>query len=357
MSSEESAIHIHSALRPPQSAISPQSAPRQARGALSPSKGAIHNPHSRLRPLLKWAGGKRQLLPALRAFFPAEFGRYFEPFVGSGAVFFDLAASGRLDGHRAWLSDCNDDLIGCYSVVREDPEAVIRQLERLADAHARDPAGHFYAARDRFNAMRDTDDGRPVWYTPRLAATLIYLNRTGFNGLFRLNRAGRFNVPAGRYDRPRISDPALVRAVAGALGRPGVRLTHERFEQAARRARAGDFLYFDPPYVPLTATASFTGYTGQPFTLDDHRRLRDAAVDLARRGCHVIVSNSSAPVVAALYQEASARTGGAPARPRGPRAPGHQLASQLPRPGDGAAAHEPGAQEPGNGEPVDGVSV
>ncbi len=264
MSSEESAIHIHSALRPPQSAISPQSAPRQARGALSPSKGAIHTPHSRLRPLLKWAGGKRQLLPALRAFFPAEFGRYFEPFVGSGAVFFDLAASGRLDGHRAWLIDCNDDLIGCYSVVREDPEAVIRQLERLADAHARDPAGHFYAARDRFNAMRDTDDGRPVSYTPRLAATLIYLNRTGFNGLFRLNRAGRFNVPAGRYDRPRISDPALVRAVAGALGRPGVRLTHERFEQAARRARAGDFLYFDPPYVPLTATASFTGYTGQP---------------------------------------------------------------------------------------------
>lgn len=256
------------------------------------------------RPLLKWAGGKRQLLPALRTFYPESFGRYFEPFVGSGAVYFDLYASGRLAGAGATLTDCNADLIGCYQVVRDRTLDVQRALARLARAHARDGAAHFYLVRERFNRARARLAAGDVvsGYTPALAAMLIYLNRTGFNGLFRLNAAGQFNVPAGRYVRPRICDPVHLAGVAEALGAPGVSLRLSPFESAVAAAGAGDLVYFDPPYAPVSATARFTSYTARPFTLDDHARLRDCAVALARRGCAVMVSNSSAPSMAALYE-------------------------------------------------------
>ena len=258
-------------------------------------------PRASARPLLKWAGGKRQLLPALRAFYPARFGRYFEPFVGSGAVFFDLHAAGRLT--RAALTDCNADLIGCYRMVRDHAPEVERVLARLARGHAAGGPAHFYAVRERFNAARARllRRGAPDGYTPALAAMLIYLNRTGFNGLFRLNAAGEFNVPAGRYQRPRICDPAHLSAVAAALGAPGVTLELAPFEAATSAAREGDLVYFDPPYAPASQTARFTSYTARPFTLDDHVRLRDCAVALARRGCSVMVSNSGVPAMTALY--------------------------------------------------------
>ncbi len=261
--------------------------------------------HTSARPLLKWAGGKRQLLPALRAFYPESFGRYFEPFVGSGAVYFDLYASGRLAGATALLTDCNADLIGCYRVVRDRTLEVRRALARLARGHDAGAAVHFYLVRDRFNRARARLARGDVvaGYTPALAAMLIYLNRTGFNGLFRLNAAGHFNVPAGRYLRPRICDPAHLTAVAEALGAPGVSLCLASFESAASAARAGDLVYFDPPYAPVSPTARFTSYTARPFTPEDHVRLRDCAIALARRGCAVMVSNSSAPSVAALYEE------------------------------------------------------
>lgn len=256
------------------------------------------------RPLLKWAGGKRQLLPALRAFYPVAFRRYFEPFVGSGAIFFDLHASGRLEGHRATLTDSNADLIGCYTMVRDRTAEVARLLARLARGHARGGASHFYGVRERFNRMRARRVARgEAGYSPALAAMLIYLNRTGFNGLFRLNAAGEFNVPAGRYLRPRIFDPAHLEAVAAALSAPGVTLGLARFEAVLGRARAGDLVYFDPPYAPVSETARFTAYTARPFTLDDQALVRDCAVELAERGCHVMVSNSSAPAMAALYED------------------------------------------------------
>jgi DNA adenine methylase len=255
-----------------------------------------------VRPLLKWAGGKRQLLPALRRFYPAEFGRYFEPFLGSGAVFFDLLGSRRLGGHRVFLTDSNRDLIGCYQTVRDHPDEVIDHLTRLADGREANPTEHFYATRATFNEQRATLAGRAS-YTPALAAMLIYLNRTAFNGLFRLNSDGEFNVPAGRYTKPRISDPALIHAVSQALSDSAVSLSLQRFETVVQRARAGDLLYFDPPYAPLSETARFTGYTGRTFTLDDHAQLRDVAVTLAGRGCYVMVSNSSAPAIGALYED------------------------------------------------------
>jgi DNA adenine methylase len=255
---------------------------------------------------LKWAGGKRQLLPALRKFYPSAFNRYWEPFLGSGAVFFDLHARGLLDGHDVTLSDNNADLIACYRVVRDCPEQVIGELSRLASGHARDGARHYYEVRnERFNPQRAALAAAPeraFEYTAPLAAMFIYLNRTGYNGLFRLNSDGEFNVPAGSYANPKICDEPNVRRAARALARPALTLERARVERMAERAGAGDFLYFDPPYAPLSKTARFTSYTAEGFDADDQKRLRDLVVSLARRGCHVLMSNSTAPEIAALYE-------------------------------------------------------
>jgi len=194
----------------------------------------------RVRPFLKWAGGKRQLLPALRPHYPGQFDRYIEPFLGSGAVFFDLLGSGLLDGRRAWLLDVNADLLGCYRVLRDDPERVIAALADLAGAHRVSGSACYYHVRDNlFNPMRAANAGT---YTATLAAMVIYLNRTGFNGLFRLNRRGAFNVPAGRYSDPTICDAPLLRAVSAALRRRDVVLESGSFEMALERAGPGDFV-------------------------------------------------------------------------------------------------------------------
>src|SRR5260221_6690876 len=262
--------------------------------------------------LLKWAGGKRQLLPRIRGFYPDRFGTYVEPFFGSGAVFFDLHASGRLRGRRAVLVDSNADLIGCYEAVRDRPDAVGDALDALADAHAQRGRAHYYAVRDdQFNPLRlRLRDARGrIAYTPALAAMLIYLNRTGFNGLFRVNASGAFNVPAGRYERPNIADRERLLGVAAALAGPRVRLTCDSFERALDVAESGDFLYFDPPYAPVSATSSFTAYTALRCDGTHQERLQQVVLALAARGCHVMVSNSTADEIANLYDtnaEASA---------------------------------------------------
>ena len=256
--------------------------------------------------MLKWAGGKRQLLPALRRFYPSRFNAYWEPFLGSGAVFFDLHAHGLLAGHHATLTDDNPDLIACYRAVRDCPDQVMSELSRLAGGHDRDGARHYYEVRnDRFNpqraALSASADGYA--YTPALAAMFLYLNRTGYNGLFRLNSTGEFNVPAGRYARPRICDEVNLRRVAAALARSTITLERAPFDRVFESAAAGDFLYFDPPYAPLSKTARFTSYTSEGFNADDQERLRNVAVMLAGRGCHVLISNSTAPDIARLYED------------------------------------------------------
>lgn len=257
-----------------------------------------------VRPLLKWVGGKRQLLPALRRYYPPQFEAYIEPFFGSGAVFFDLWEQGRLTGHPTVLIDSNPDLIGCYEAVRDTPDAVARELDGLAAAHARDGRAQYYRVRDeQFNPLRAagrTPDGR-IAYTPALAAMLIYLNRTGFNGLFRVNASGAFNVPAGRYDKPRILERARLERVAEALRSPGVSLRWGSFLEAASLAREGDFLYIDPPYAPLSDTANFTSYTSPRFGPEEQQALQQMVIALAQRGCHVLLSNSTAPAIADLY--------------------------------------------------------
>jgi DNA adenine methylase len=264
----------------------------------------------RPRPFLKWAGGKRQLLPELRLFYPGKFGRYFEPFVGSGAVFFDLAAHGLLRKRGARLSDVNVDVIGCYQAVLADLPAVIRHLERLAAGYATDGDAHYYDVRDRhFNPQRQRlrgarghGTGSLVRYSPRLAAMLIYLNRTGFNGLFRLNSRGEYNVPVGRYANPRICDEPTLTAASSVMAGVAAEICYEPFEHVLDHARRGDFLYLDPPYAPLTATARFTSYTESGFTSDDQRRLQEVVVGLAERGCQVLLSNSTASLVRELYE-------------------------------------------------------
>jgi DNA adenine methylase len=265
-----------------------------------------------IRPLLKWAGGKRQLLPVLRRYYPAGFDRYLEPFVGSGAVFFDLCDAGRLSSRGALLTDVNADLIGCYRAVRDEANAVIEALAGLDEEHRARGVACYYDVRDRrFNPARAAlGDALAVRYTPALAAMLIYLNRTGFNGLFRLNRRGEFNVPAGRYTDPRICDGPHVRAVARTLGAPGVSIEHARFDATLSVAHTGDFVYCDPPYAPISRTSSFAHYTAGGFTADDHRELQKAAVAAARRGAVVLLSNSSAPEIERAYGDEEARRAG-----------------------------------------------
>jgi DNA adenine methylase len=260
------------------------------------------------RPFLKWAGGKRQLLDELSRFFPARVGRYFEPFLGSAAVFFHLWGSGQLCAGQASLSDHNADLIGTYLRVRDSTDAVVAELSRLAAGHQRLGGDHYYQIRDeRFNTRRMTwlsRGGRPEAYPVALAAMLVYLNRTGYNGLFRLNSAGAFNVPCGRYHNPRILDEERLRAAATALG--GTDIAHAPFEVTLQSVGSGDLVYLDPPYAPVSATASFRAYTATGFDEADQRRLRDEAVRLAALGAHVVLSNSVAPGVLALYETPAA---------------------------------------------------
>ena len=224
------------------------------------------------RPFVKWAGGKRQLLPQLLSHVPERFGRYFEPFVGGGALFFALRPA------NAVLTDVNERLIRTYRGVRNDVDGVISRLEGY-----RHEAGFYYEQRDRdIDAGSDAD----------VAAWFIYLNKVGFNGLYRVNRANRFNVPFGRHKNPTICDEATLRACSAAL--QNAHLEKIDFANAVADAAPGDLVYFDPPYVPVSVTSNFTKYTSDGFGPDDQERLRDLALSLKQRGVHVILSNSSA---------------------------------------------------------------
>ena len=274
-------------------------------------------PLSSVRPLLKWAGGKRQLLPTLAAHYPATFRRYVEPFLGSGAVFFHLAAHGRLEGHPVDLADVNADLIGCYRALRDSLAAVVRALAGLEREHRVRGDACYYDVRDRrFNPRREalfaqrSEAAAVGRYPADLAAMLIFLNRTGFNGLYRLNSRGAFNVPAGRYVEPRICDIDHLTHVAETFRRTAAAIEYRGFEETLAEAGAGDFVYCDPPYAPLSRTASFAHYTAGGFNAFDQRRLQQAVVEACRRGAQVLLSNSSAPEIVELYSSRAARAAG-----------------------------------------------
>ncbi len=271
-------------------------------------------PAPEAKPFLKWVGGKRQLLPVLRTYYPATVSGYHEPFLGSGAVFFDLWTSGRLAGCPVWLSDENPDLVGCYLRIRDAADALIGELGRLAEGHAQGGRTFYYEVRDQlFNPRRAAwaaADGTPEAYPVDLAAALLYLNKTGYNGLFRLNQKGGYNVPAGRYTRPRIVHAERIRAASAALATPGISIACRSFDRVAEEARPGDFVYFDPPYAPLGPTSNFRQYTARGFSDADQARLQALAVGLAGRGVQVLLSNSSADSIVRLYGERTAHSAG-----------------------------------------------
>jgi DNA adenine methylase len=231
-------------------------------------------------PFLKWAGGKASLLPELMKHIPGRVRRYHEPFVGGGAMFFAVAP------RRAVLSDANGELIHCWRQVRDDVHAVLDALSE-----------HVYD-RARFEAVRALDPVRLP--AAERAARFIYLNKTCFNGLWRVNRAGRFNVPFGRYKNPTFHDPGLLLRASRALR--DVQIHRAPFEIALQRAAPGDFVYLDPPYDPVSQTASFTSYTRDAFTWADQERLAAECASLDRRGVRFLLSNSATPRIRALYR-------------------------------------------------------
>jgi DNA adenine methylase len=233
------------------------------------------------RPFIKWAGGKRQLLPSLLQHVPTNPATYFEPFIGGGALFFALRP------RRAVLADVNRRLIRTYRGVKNNVAEVIRLLR----SYPHEPE-FFYRFREE-----NIDDGTDA----EVAAWFIYLNKTGFNGLYRVNRGNRFNVPFGRYANPNICDDATLHACSEALAETD--LLGEDFETVVAKAKRGDFVYFDPPYVPLSTTSSFTSYTPGGFGESEQVRLRDTARRLKERGVGVVLSNSAAPSVRKLYAD------------------------------------------------------
>lgn len=229
---------------------------------------------------IKFPGSKRDLVADILPLFPERYGTYHETFVGGGSVFFALRP------RRAILSDANADLIAMYTAIRDAVDDVIRELRTM-----RYDSTEYYAARDEFNARTAS--------APRHAALLIYLSRTGFNGLFRVNRSGQFNVPFGRHTNPTICDEMNLRACSIAL--QGVELAVRDFEASLRLVRPGDAVYADSPYFPVSKTSSFTAYTAAGFGLSDQERLAGALRDCVRRGAHVVASNAAVPAVRELY--------------------------------------------------------
>lgn len=238
------------------------------------------------KPFIKWVGGKRQLLKQFRElglYPPGDFdpvvNAYFEPFVGGGAVFFDLLPK------EAELSDLNKELVVTYNVIKNNVEGLIKALKK----HEHNKEYYLKIRAKKIEDLSNTD----------VASRFIYLNRTGFNGLYRVNKQGGFNVPFGRYNNPLICDERNLVRVSKSLQNTSIK--HQDYKAVLKRAKKGDFIYFDPPYFPLSKTASFTSYTAETFLEKEQIELRDTFVELHKRGCFIMLSNSDTPFINEIY--------------------------------------------------------
>ena len=245
------------------------------------------------KPFVKWVGGKRQLLKQFRdlGLYPPELfdpttNTYYEPFVGGGAVFFDLLPE------RAELSDLNRELVITYNVIKNNIDELIFSLKQ----HIYDKEYYLEVRAKNVNELSDIE----------VASRFIFLNRTGFNGLYRVNKKGQFNVPFGRYSNPVICDEENLRRVSREL--QNVIIKHQDYTSVLKNAQKGDFIYFDPPYYPLNRTSSFTAYTSESFLEKEQTELRDTFVELHKRGCYVMLSNSDTPFINDLYSEIDGAT-------------------------------------------------
>jgi len=262
-----------------------------------------------LQPFTKWTGGKRQLLEELRSYMPETYGRYFEPFVGGGALFFDLAPE------QAVINDFNEELINAYRQIKNNPAELINLLIKHKENNSK----------DYYLALRSADrDGRISRMTGvERAARILYMLRVDFNGLYRVNSKNQFNVPYGRYKNPKIVDVDLLYQISEYLNENDIEILQTDFAEAVKDAQTGDFVYFDPPYIPLNETSSFTSYTHEGFSYEEQVRLRNTFKELTERGVYAMLSNSSSPLVEELYKDfniyfvEAQRTNGAKSSSRG----------------------------------------
>jgi len=242
-----------------------------------------------VRPFLKWAGGKGQVLPHLRNFLPVSFNGYFEPFVGAGAFFLDL------QHHLGVIGDTNEELLNCYCMVRDRVEELIAVLEIHKQNNSE---SYFYEIR-----IRDRDPNYRLVDPVQRAARIIFLNKTCFNGLFRVNASGHFNVPYGRYKSPNIVNVEVLRAVGSYLANNDIHIKHGDFQNTVSPAQKDDFVYFDPPYDPVSSTSSFTGYDIHGFNKKEQERLKLCFDELHHRGCKIMLSNAYTAFISDLYKD------------------------------------------------------
>jgi DNA adenine methylase len=253
-----------------------------------------------VHPFIKWAGGKSQLLSELDKLIPSQFNRYFEPFLGGGAMFFYLMSRGIR--FNACLSDTNNELITVYTAIKNNVKEVIRVLQTYETEYKRYPSyskeqqEYYFQLRNARNNIKARSDFD-------IAALLIALNKTCFNGLYRVNRRGEFNVPPGKYKNPLICDSINLENVSNALA--GATILADDYRNAIENAQRGDFIYLDPPYQPLNNTSYFTAYTSNGFGSEDQGQLAKVYRKLADKGCRVLLSNSDTPFIRELYSDFS----------------------------------------------------
>jgi DNA adenine methylase len=243
------------------------------------------------KPFVKWAGGKRQLLPVITHHIPSKFDRYFEPFLGGGAVFFSLVTKERKA--KWFISDLNSDLILSYVTIRDNVKELVTSLENHATHYSKDQSGYYYKVREA-NPKNEIDK----------VSRLIFLNKTCFNGLYRVNSKGKFNVPVGRYVNPNIVNKENLYEVSKVLQSKDISIKCQDFEDALKVGQ-GDFVYLDPPYQPVSSTASFTSYTDSDFDFSDQKRLYNKFKALDKKGVKVLLSNSKSDEIIELFQEFS----------------------------------------------------
>lgn len=241
------------------------------------------------QPFLKWAGGKRQLIPIIKKYVPRTYTQYYEPFIGAGAILFSLQPA------RSVINDTNPELINCYEVIRDYPDNFLSLCVQHEKNNSKE---YYYKLRSQ-----DRHDGFKKLSPIERAARIVYLNKTCFNGLFRVNSQGQFNVPYGDYVNPTIADPAIINAVSTFLNQRSVKIFRGDFSEAVLTAEKESFVYFDPPYHPISDTSSFTGYSMDGFSSHEQERLKLLCDNLSDRGCKVLISNSDSPVIRELYSD------------------------------------------------------
>ena len=240
------------------------------------------------KPFVKWAGGKRQLIPILNQNLPESFGTYYEPFLGGGALLFHILTD--KNGQKCSISDLNSDLVLAYTTIRDRIDSLIASLKNHEKNYQKNSESYYYS-------IRESNPRSAIEKTSRL----IFLNRTCFNGLYRVNSKGKFNVPLGKYSNPNIVNEENLHAVSNILQSSRISIKCRDFEAVLRDAKKGDLIYFDPPYQPVSATANFTSYTNKDFTYDDLTRLAELCLKLDSRGCNVLLSNSDSKEVADIF--------------------------------------------------------